>query len=64
MAHIASEIHADLNAHKADLAADQSRVSTAFDAARAIAGAVGAKGKNVQSVDDLAKIIDANRPGR
>ena len=63
MAAIAEEIHSDLNGHKADLAADQSRVTTAFNAARAIAGAVGAKGKNVKSVDDLAKIIDQHRPG-
>jgi argininosuccinate lyase len=64
MAHIAEEIHADLNQHRVALEQDQKRVTTAYEAARSIAKSVGEKGKNVTSVDDLAKIIDQHRPGR
>jgi len=61
---ISREIHTDLDKHRAELAADQKRIDTAFNAARSIAKAVGEKGKNVKSVDDLAKIIDQHRPGK
>ena len=63
MAHIGEQIHAELAGHKAALAADAARVSSAYDAARAIAKAVGPKGANVTSVDDLAFVIDKHRPG-
>jgi len=63
MREIAREIHSDLNQHKEALTKDQKRIDTAFNAARSIAKAVGEKGQNVKTVEDLAKIIDQHRPG-
>ena len=56
MVGIAAEVHETLAQHKTALTADQVRVTKAYNSARAIAKAVGPKGKNVRTVEDFAKI--------
>ena len=64
MAAISEEIHSTLDGHRAALEEDQSRVTKAYEACRAIAKGAGPKGENVKSAEDLEQLISMHRPGK